>query len=138
MRERTVWMITIMLLVWSALYLVALNATRSQAQNLLALRPHQNTVPANTAQHDSDEGAALTRATASADSHAGRLIVIGFVGGFVSHDDARHPEVQLAAELRRRYSSNIYAEVFGNHHREAAHRQVLQWLDANGDGALSG
>jgi hypothetical protein len=28
MRERTVWMITIMLLVWSALRLVALNATQ--------------------------------------------------------------------------------------------------------------
>jgi len=39
MRERRVWMITIMLLVWSALYLVALNATRSHAQNLVVLHP---------------------------------------------------------------------------------------------------
>lgn len=31
MRERILWMITIMLLVWSALYLVAFNATRSHA-----------------------------------------------------------------------------------------------------------
>jgi hypothetical protein len=65
------------------------------------------------------------------------LIVIGFVGGFVSHDDSRHPEVQLAAELRRRHSSSVYAEVFGNHHRESAHRQVLEWLDTNGDGILT-
>ncbi len=137
MRERTVWMITIMLLVWSALCLVALNAARGHAQNLFALRPHHNAVPVSASQRDSDEEAALTGAVASADSHAGRLIVIGFMGGFVSHDDARHPEVQLAAEPRRRYSCSIYAEVFGNHHREAAHRQVLQWLDTNGDGALS-
>lgn len=55
----------------------------------------------------------------------------------MSHDDAGQPEVQLAGELGRRYSSSIYVEVFGNHHREAAHRQVLQWLDRNGDGALA-
>jgi hypothetical protein len=35
---------------------------------------------------------------------AGRkVIIIGFVGGFVSHDDAKHPEVQFAAYLRDRY-----------------------------------
>jgi len=39
MRERTVWMITIMLLVWSALCLVALNATRSHAQHIIAPHP---------------------------------------------------------------------------------------------------
>jgi len=40
-------MITIMLLVWSALYLVALNATRSHAQNLFALDPPHRAVPAD-------------------------------------------------------------------------------------------
>jgi hypothetical protein len=57
MRERRVWMITIMLLVWSALYLVALNATRSHAQNLVVLHPDHNTVPADSEQHGSDDGA---------------------------------------------------------------------------------
>jgi hypothetical protein len=40
-------MITIMLLVWSALYLVALNATRSHAENLFALDPPHHAVPAD-------------------------------------------------------------------------------------------
>lgn len=50
---------------------------------------------------------------------------------------ARHPEVQLAEEIRRRYSSNVYVQVHGNHQQEAAHRHVLHWLDTNGDGALT-
>jgi hypothetical protein len=36
------------------------------------------------------------------------------VGGLVTHDDAKHPEVQFAAYLRGRYSG-VYAEVFSNH-----------------------
>ena len=55
----------------------------------------------------------------------------------MNRNDPCHPEVQLAAELRRRYSSSVYAEVFGNHHREAALRQVLQWLDTDGDGVAN-
>jgi hypothetical protein len=35
--------------------------------------------------------------TGSADA---KVIIIGFVGGFVSQDDAKHPEVQFAAYVR--------------------------------------
>jgi len=49
MRERTVWMITIMLLVWSALCLVAFNATHSHAQNLFAPLPRYHVAPADIA-----------------------------------------------------------------------------------------
>ena len=65
MRERTVWMITIMVLVWSTLWIVALNATRSHAQNSVALHLVQKAVPASAAQRDSDDGANLTRHVAS-------------------------------------------------------------------------
>ena len=130
MRERTFWMITIMLLIWAALFLVAANAVRCHAQQFAA---HNNALA--TSDPDAEDEVGSTRAASG--PHTGRLIVIGFVGGFVSHDDSRHPEVQLAAELRRRYSSSVYAEVFGNHHRESAHRQVLKWLDTKGDGILT-
>src|SRR5260370_36684263 len=40
---------------------------------------------------------------ASAGSSGGKVIIIGFVGGFVSQDDAKHPEVQFATYLRDRY-----------------------------------
>lgn len=71
MRERTVWMITIMLLVWSALCLVALDATRGRAENSFAIRPHHNVVPADATQRNSYEGAAVTRAAARTDSPRG-------------------------------------------------------------------
>jgi pimeloyl-ACP methyl ester carboxylesterase len=64
-------------------------------------------------------------------------IVIGFVGGFVSSDDAKHPEVQFAALLRQRYRSVIHAEVFSNHDGQNALRRVLHLLDTDGDGVLT-
>lgn len=65
------------------------------------------------------------------------VIVIGFVGGFVRHDNLVHSPVQLAARLRNDYPSGVYVEVFENHRREMAHRKVLQLLNANLDGTLS-
>jgi hypothetical protein len=137
MRERALWMVTIMLLVWSALWLVAFSATRSDAQELSAIATPHNVIPGAIAQSQTAHEAAATRTSGAVNPGTGRAIVIGFVGGFVRADDTRHPEVQLVEELRRRYTSSIYVEVFGNHDREAAHRQVLQWLDTNGNGALT-
>ena len=64
------------------------------------------------------------------------VIIIGFVGGFVSRDDTKHPEVQFAAYLRDRYPT-IHAEVFGNHHGRMALHQVVRLLDTDHDGVLS-
>jgi hypothetical protein len=55
-----------------------------------------------------------------------KAIVVGFVGGFVRHDDARHAEVQFADHLRDRYRSAIDVEVFGNHSGNQALRYVLR------------
>lgn len=64
-------------------------------------------------------------------------IIIGFVGGFVRHDDARHPEVHFAAYLRDRYASSVHAEVFANHEGQKALQEVLRLLDTDGDGELT-
>ena len=70
------------------------------------------------------QGAEPARAlTSFTDPSGGNVIIIGFVGGFVSPDDAKHPEVQFAAYLRDRYPF-VHAEVFGNHHGQKA----LHWL----------
>jgi hypothetical protein len=69
--------------------------------------------------------------------NAPRMIVIGFVGGFVRSDDRKHPEVQFAQSLREHYRSDIYVEVFGNHHGRKALHEVLRLLDTNGNGTLS-
>jgi hypothetical protein len=57
---------------------------------------------------------------ASADSGSTPLIVVGFVGGFVRHDDFRHSEVQLAQKLRDAHSDHLRIAIFGNWHRKAA------------------
>ncbi|MGA9144589.1 MAG: hypothetical protein WB007_12610 [Candidatus Acidiferrales bacterium] len=64
-------------------------------------------------------------------------IVIGFVGGFISHDNAVHGGVQLAAQLRKDYPSSVHVQVFENHHGEQAHQEILRLLDTNHDGKLS-
>jgi hypothetical protein len=66
----------------------------------------------------------------------GKVIIIGFVGGFVSQDDTKHPEVQFAAYLRYRYPL-IEAVVFGNHHGGKALHEVVRMLDSDGDGVLT-
>jgi hypothetical protein len=71
------------------------------------------------------------------DSPLHKVIVIGFVGGFVRHDDAKHAEVQFAARLRDRYASAVDVKVFGNHSGQEALRHVLRLLDTNRDGILT-
>jgi hypothetical protein len=64
-------------------------------------------------------------------------IVIGFLGGFVKHDDPIREEVQLAARLRKEYGTAAVVDTFENHSGEKAHQEILKVLDANHDGRLS-
>src|SRR6266481_7865939 len=76
-------------------------------------------------------------ATSSDSSTSSPVIVIGFMGGFVKHDNAVHSGVQLAAHLRQDYPSGVYVEVFENHRREKAHQEILGLLGRNHDGSLT-
>lgn len=69
-------------------------------------------------------------------SHAGS-IVIGFVGGFVAHNNSIHGEVQLAERLRHNTSSNLQVKMFENHRGAQARQEVLRLLDTDHDGSLS-
>jgi hypothetical protein len=64
-------------------------------------------------------------------------IVIGFLGGFVKHDDMVHSEVQLAAQLRKDYPSGVYVETFENRRGNQAQAAITRLLDVNHDGKLS-
>jgi hypothetical protein len=68
---------------------------------------------------------------------ANSAIVIGFVGGFVHHDDTRHAEVQLAEKLRTGYSGRAHVSIFENHRRDDAYNTVMKWLDSDGNGGIS-
>jgi len=77
-----------------------------------------------------------TPSTAGTNSVA-PAIVIGFVGGFIRHDDLAHGPVQLAARLREDYPSGVYVKVFENHRGKNAHQEVLRLLAADHDGTFS-
>ena len=64
-------------------------------------------------------------------------IVIGFVGGFVRHDDMVHSGVQLAARLHAEYGPRLYVQVFENRRREEAHQDILKALDTEHRGTPS-
>jgi hypothetical protein len=66
-----------------------------------------------------------------------QTIVIGFLGGFVRHDDAVHSEVQLAQRLRNEYPPSVRVEAFENRRREDAHKLILSFLAADGSGKLT-
>jgi len=65
------------------------------------------------------------------------VIVIGFVGGFIRHDDPVHSEVQLAARLRKAYPSGVDVETFESYHGESARKKILSLLDTNHSGTLT-
>lgn len=75
---------------------------------------------------------------AKAEAASPSTIVIGFVGGFVHHDDTVHQEVQLAAHLQRDYPSDSQIKIFANHSGRLAHQEILRMLDADHNGTLSG
>lgn len=64
-------------------------------------------------------------------------VVIGFVGGFVKHDDRVHSTVQVVEHLRNEYREGVYVQSFPNRHRGRAYKEVLRRLDENNDGKLS-
>jgi hypothetical protein len=64
-------------------------------------------------------------------------IVIGFVGGFVGHDNPRHGPVQLAQRIQRTVPKDTYVRVFENRRRKRAYDAILRLLDTDHDGNLS-
>jgi pimeloyl-ACP methyl ester carboxylesterase len=64
-------------------------------------------------------------------------IVIGFVGGFVSHDSPNHGPVQLAQQIRQAVPKDTYVRVFENRRRKQAYQAIVRLLDTNHDGILS-
>jgi hypothetical protein len=65
------------------------------------------------------------------------VIVIGFVGGFIKHDNLVHSEVQLAARLRKAYPTGVDVETFESFRGKEARKKILSLLDTNHDGILT-
>ena len=64
-------------------------------------------------------------------------ILVGFVGGFVRHDNPHQGPVLFAQRAERNLPKNSYVHVFENRHRKTAYNTILRLLDSNHDGLLS-
>lgn len=64
-------------------------------------------------------------------------ILIGFVGGFVGHDNSHHGPVQLARRIKPLAPKDTYIRIFENRRRRQAYDAVIRLLDTNRDGILS-
>jgi hypothetical protein len=64
-------------------------------------------------------------------------IVVGFVGGFVRHDNQNQGPVKLAGSIERFAPKDAFVQVFENRHRRSAYLTILKLLDRNHDGVLS-
>ena len=65
------------------------------------------------------------------------FIVVGFVGGFVRHNNPHHGSVIFAQRIRRSFPNDTYVQVFENRHRKTAYKTILQLLDRDHDGGLT-
>lgn len=73
----------------------------------------------------------------SASNSVPEPIVVGFVGGFVSHNNPHHGVVQLAQRIRESLPPGSYIHVFENRHRRKAYSAIVHLLDTDHDGTLS-
>jgi len=64
-------------------------------------------------------------------------MIIGFVGGFISHDNPVHSEVQLAARLRKELPAGVDVETYESYRGEKARQAILKILDTNHDRTLT-
>jgi len=64
------------------------------------------------------------------------VIVIGFLGGFVPHDEPHHPEVQLIEDLRHGNPDHVYFGLFENRKVGEAYKTILRLLGAQKDRTL--
>jgi hypothetical protein len=90
----------------------------------------------STARRIPSEGRNSSSASETAEAKP-PAIVVGFVGGFVRHDNRVHSEVQLADRLRQAYPSGVDVETFESYRKENARKKILSLLDTNHDGTLS-
>ena len=144
-RYRHYWKFIAPLFVFAATWLMFLSAAHGQVMSLTNTIQPTGARAATICQEtfsppslkDALRQVCLRKPAARIDSSIPQTIIIGFVGGFVKRDDAKHPEVQFAAYLRDRYASGIHVEVFSNHAGREALRQVERLLDTDRDGDLS-
>ena len=106
---------------------------------LLSASANEPTLTANV--NDSRSGASSGGSNVEPGSVRGgddsRPIVIGFLGGYVRHDDSVHTTVQVAKSLRDAYPNAIHVATFENRRTDDAHSLIVNLLGAKSASALT-
>jgi hypothetical protein len=84
-----------------------------------------------TSRAQSSPAASIARAASP------QTIVIGFMGGNVSRDDATRNELIISQRLRASYSQDVHFEVFENRRLADAHQKILELLNNSPEHPLS-
>ncbi len=144
MRKRQYWKIATSLFVFVTTCLVAQGIARGQVVSLSGRDAIHRDISTASRREETTASSPLkdnsrqrVQDGKKKDQVVRKAIIIGFVGGFVKRDDAKHPEVQFASYLRDRYPSSVYAEVFSNHDGQKTFREVLRLLGTGHDGVLT-
>jgi hypothetical protein len=82
-------------------------------------------------------GASSAEPTSVRSDRDSRPIVIGFLGGYVRHDDSVHTTVQVAKSLRENYPNAIHVATFENRRVSDAHDLIVNLLGAKSADALT-
>ena len=86
--------------------------------------------PPRFAARDGSETPPVPLAVVASSQTDSPFIVIGFLGGFVSHDEPHHPEVQMIQALRREFPQRAYFGLFENRKVGEAYKTILSLLGA--------
>ena len=89
------------------------------------------------AARNASETSSGSSAVMSSNQTTSPVIVVGFLGGFVAHDEPHHPEVQLIQDLHQEYPEHVYFGLFENSKVGEAYHTILNRLGANENGTLS-
>jgi hypothetical protein len=100
--------------------------------SVYANEPPDSKNPANLSAN-----ASSAEPTSVRSDHDSRPIVIGFLGGYVRHDDSVHTTVQIAKSLRENYPNAIHVATFENRRMSDAHDLIVHLLGAKSADALT-
>lgn len=85
-----------------------------------------------------DSGPASVKQSWAPTPDQSRVIVVGFLGGFVHRNDRHHPEVRLIRELRQEHPAGAYFGLFENSHVDEAYRTIVRELNVGAGNSASG
>lgn len=103
---------------------------------IIVMRADVAALPADAAR-DASSISSESSAAVSVSQRTSPVIVVGFLGGFVAHDEPHHPELQLIRDLHQEYPKDVYFGLFENSKVGEAYRSILKQLGARENRELS-